>query len=507
MSSESKVKALDRDAAKAFVEAAWDQHIEEAICKYIAVPNQSPQFDKTFFTNSFTEDAMKIMTDWVEAQKVPGLKMEVIREEGRTPLIFITIEGASDSSETVLAYGHLDKQPPFTGWLEGLGPYKPVKKDGKIYGRGGADDGYAIFAAVTAAKILKEQGVPHARIVLMIESCEESGSRDLMYYVEKKSKEIGVPSLVVCLDSGCGNYDQMWLTTSLRGMLMADVKVKIIEEGVHSGSASGVVPSSFRILRQLLDRIEDSKTGKILVKEAYVDIPDKYKEYAKQVAATLGEGYVEAFPWVKGAKPMANSLEELILNATWRPVISYTGIDGVPSCDNAGNVLRPETTVRLSIRLPPTLDVEPLVKAMPEILCKDPPNGAEVTFTVVKANQGWAAPLIQPWLETAVDKASTAFYGKGVRMFGEGGSIPFMGMLGARYPKTQFVITGVLGPKSNAHGPNEFLHIDMFKNITCCVSYILAEHYKHFTHGAGKASTEAAESAGLPQQHPSPLYD
>jgi len=308
----------------------------------------------------------------------------------------------------------------------------------------------------------------------------------------------GVPSLVVCLDSGCGNYEQMWLTTSLRGMLLGELRVKVLTEGVHSGTASGVVPSSFRIIRELLDRIEDSKTGKILVKEAYVDIPEKYRKYAQQAAETIGDQYLEAFPWAGSTKPMGGDLTELILNASWRPTISYTGIDGIPSCAQAGNVLRPETAIRLSIRLPPTLPVEPLVEVLPKILTKDPPYGAEVSFKIVKANKGWCAPPMEHWLEEAVDNASKTFFGKGARLVGEGGSIPFMGMLGSRYPGTQFVVTGVLGPHSNAHGPNEFLHIGMFKNLTCCVSYILAQHYKHVV-VAGKSCTEAAESASLPQ--------
>jgi len=498
MADSKTIPQLDAAAAKAYVEAAWSQHIEAALSAYIAVPNQSPQFDDEFFTNGHTEKAIKIMTDWVEAQKVPGLKMEVLSAPNRTPLIFITVDGEPGCNETVLAYGHLDKQPPFVGWLPGLGPHTPVIRDGKLYGRGGADDGYAIFAAVTAIKLLKEQKVPHARIVIMIEACEESGSRDLMYYVELKSKEIGVPSLVVCLDSGCGNYEQMWLTTSLRGMLLGELRVKVLTEGVHSGTASGVVPSSFRIIRELLDRIEDSKTGKILVKEAYVDIPEKYRKYAQQAAETIGDQYLEAFPWAGSTKPMGGDLTELILNASWRPTISYTGIDGIPSCAQAGNVLRPETAIRLSIRLPPTLPVEPLVEVLPKILTKDPPYGAEVSFKIVKANKGWCAPPMEHWLEEAVDNASKTFFGKGARLVGEGGSIPFMGMLGSRYPGTQFVVTGVLGPHSNAHGPNEFLHIGMFKNLTCCVSYILAQHYKHVV-VAGKSCTEAAESASLPQ--------
>jgi len=311
---------------------------------------------------------------------------------------------------------------------------------------------------------------------VMVESCEESGSRDLMYYVEQKKKEIGIPSLVVCLDSGCGNYDQMWLTTSLRGMLLGELRVKILNEGVHSGSASGIVPSSFRILRNLMDRIEDSKTGEVLVKEAHCTIPDKHIKYAEETASTLGKSVIH-FPFVRGSTPVSDDLKELLLNVTWRPAWAITGVDGIPNMEMAGNVLRPETAIKLSLRLPPAVEPETVEKALIEILTKNVPYGARATYVVEKGGAGWHAPILQPWLESALSKASFSFYNKPVRLMGEGGSIPFMGMLGRTFPETQFVITGVLGPGSNAHGPNEFLHIQMAKNLTGAVASLLADHY------------------------------
>lgn len=494
MSATESKASIDTQSAREYLDKEWEATILSSVTEYITVPNQSPQFDSEYLTNGHVQKAMSILTKWVEAQNVPGLKMEVLEPANRTPLIFITVDATDDKvSETVLMYGHMDKQPPLDGtWAPGLGPYKPVLKDGKLYGRGGADDGYSIYAAVSAVQILKKQNLSHAKIVIMVESCEESGSRDLMYYVEEKKEEIGNPTLVVCLDSGCGNYEQMWLTTSLRGMLLVDLRVKILKEGVHSGSASGIVPSSFRIAREVLDKIEDSKTGKLLVKEAYTEIPPKFRAYAEQTAKTLGEQSVTAFPFLDGVKPMSDDLTELILNQTWRPTVSYTGVEGIPPFNIAGNVLRPETGLKLSVRLPPTVEVEPVDKAMREIVEANTPYGSQVTLSLEKGGRGWSMPELSGWLEDSLNKGSNAFFGKSIRLWGEGGSIPFMGMLGRRYPGTQFVITGVLGPGSNAHGPNEFLHIQMAKNVTGCVANVLADHYKALA--GGKAAPASASA-------------
>jgi acetylornithine deacetylase/succinyl-diaminopimelate desuccinylase-like protein len=363
-----------------------------------------------------------------------------------------------------------------TGWAEGFGPWEPVLKDGKLYGRGGADDGYAMFGALTAILALKAQGTAHARCAILIEACEESGSYDLPAYVDHLAARIGTPSLVVCLDSGCSNYDQLWLTTALRGVGGGTLKVQVLEEGVHSGDASGIVASSFRILRDLLSRLEDQITGEILVDELHVDIPDDRIAEARIAAAALGDEVYAKFPFVSGMKPMADDLVELILNRTWRPTLSVTGLDGAPAIQNAGNVLRPFTAAKLSIRLPPTLDPAIVAPLLKKLLEADPPYGAKVTFTGEEAGSGWNAPPLADWLKASVDHASEAAFGQKAAMMGEGGTIPFMGMLGEKFPKAQFVITGVLGPHSNAHGPNEFLHIAMGKGVTLAVAQVLADH-------------------------------
>jgi acetylornithine deacetylase/succinyl-diaminopimelate desuccinylase-like protein len=475
----SGAKTLDPKQAKTFVSEVWDGAIVPTLSQYIGIPNKSPAFDPEWKAHGHMDRAVDLIASWCKGRKLPGLKLEVVRlkdDKGRdrTPVILMEIPGQSE--DTVLLYGHLDKQPEMVGWGEGLDPWKPVLRGDRLYGRGAADDGYAAFASLTAIEALIAQGVPHARCVVLIEACEESGSYDLPAYVDHLAARIGTPSLVVCLDSGCGNYEQLWGTTSLRGLVGGDLSVQVLREGVHSGDASGVVPSSFRILRQLLSRIEDEKTGAV-IDEFHVQIPADRRAQAKIVAQVLGPDLYTRLPFVEGMGPVSRDLEELVLNRTWRPTVSIVGMEGIPAIKDAGNVLRPRTVAKVSFRVPPTMDADKAAVRLKQIFEADPPYGAKVTFNPEKAGTGWNAPAFQPWLEQALDAASRAYFGKPAVYYGEGGSIPFMGMLGEKFPRAQFLITGLLGPGSNAHGPNEFLHLPTGKNLTASVASVLATHF------------------------------
>lgn len=490
---------MDARRVEAFVSKKWDDEIVPQLVDYIRIPCKSPMFDADWVAHGYMDQAVELMTRWAQAQGVEGMQLEVVRLEGRTPLIYIEVPAANGGSDEdcVLLYGHLDKQPEMVGWDADLGPWEPVIKGDRLYGRGGADDGYAIFGSLTAIMALREQGLPHARCVILIEACEESGSYDLPAYVDHLAPRIGKPSLVVCLDSGCGNYDQLWCTTSLRGLTGGNLSVKVLEEGVHSGDASGIVPSSFRLLRQLLSRLEDEKTGRILLDELHVEIPAERLEQARKAAEVLDTAVYDKFPMVEGLVPMHEDLAELVLNRTWRPALSVTGVDGMPPLSSAGNVLRPHTAVKLSLRLPPTLDGKRAGERLKEVLLRDPPNGAQVTLELEKASSGWNAPALSPWLEQAIEESSRQFFGRSAMYMGEGGSIPFMGMLGEKFPGAQFMITGVLGPHSNAHGPNEFLHIPMGKRVTACVSHVIHQH--HLASQRGQTRGVAAVAGG--EQH------
>ncbi|MGH6829472.1 MAG: M20/M25/M40 family metallo-hydrolase [Rhizomicrobium sp.] len=461
---------------QAFMDAMWEGEILPTLTDYIRIPNKSPAFDPGWVRHGHMEKAVALFHDWAlpRLKQLPGATLEVARLEGRTPLILIEVPGSAPG--TVLMYGHLDKQPEMTGWTDAPDPWTPVRKNGRLYGRGGADDGYAMFAALSALLALAAQNMPHARAVIVIEACEESGSPDLPFYIEHLSPRIGTPDLVVCLDSGCGNYDQLWLTTSLRGMVTGNLTVQVLTEGVHSGDASGVVASSFRLARALLSRIEDEATGQMKLESLFVPIPPERQRQAEAAAKILGANVFTKLPFVPGMAPMDEDPGELILNRTWRPQLAITAAAGYPTPENGGNVLLPYTTLKLSLRLAPTCEAEPARLQVKKILEENPPYGARVAFDAPRGETGWNAPSLAPWLGRALEKASLAHFGRPPAFMGEGGSIPFMAMLGRKFPQTQFVVTGVLGPHSNAHGPNEFLHIAMAKKVSAAIASILAEH-------------------------------
>ena len=472
------MSALVQARLSAFVDKIWNDEVVPTLVEYIRIPNKSPMFEPDWVKLGHMDKAVDLFAGWARGKlaALPGAKLEVVRLEGRTPVILVDVAGTKSGDDVVLLYGHLDKQPEMTGWAEGKGPWIPVIEGDKLYGRGGADDGYALFAALSAILAMKEQGQAHARCVILIEASEESGSPDLPAYMDALATRIGKPSLVVCLDSGCGDYERLWLTASLRGLIGGSLRVDVLKEGVHSGDASGVVPSSFRILRQLLNRIDDVNTGEVIPKDFHASIPAERVSQAKIAADALGTQVYKKFPFVPGMKPAREELPELVLNRTWRPALSITGLEGAPAPANAGNVLRPFTTAKLSLRLPPTVDADKAAMRLKEILEADPPYGAKVSFEFEEPGTGWNAPATKPWLAEVLEAASRASFNQPMATMGEGGSIPFMAMLGRKFPEAQFVVTGVLGPNSNAHGPNEFLHIPTGKRVTEVVAQTLVAH-------------------------------
>jgi acetylornithine deacetylase/succinyl-diaminopimelate desuccinylase-like protein len=454
----------------------WDQDIVPQLTDYIRIPAKSPHFDPEWAAHGHIERVIRLAEAWAKKQPVKGLTVEIVRLPGRTPLLYFDIPATNKSERTVLLYGHLDKQPEMTGWREGYGPWDPLYENGKLYGRGGADDGYATFAALSAIGALQAQGIAHSRCVGMIETCEESGSYDLPAYLAALAPRMGNVDFVIGLDSGCGDYDRLWATTSLRGLVGGALTVEVLTEGVHSGDASGIVPSSFRIARALLDRLEDAATGRVLPEAFHAPIPPERVEQAGRAAQILGATVIDKYPFKDATQPMVVDRAEALLNRTWRPALSVTGADGMPPIANAGNVLRPQTSLKLSLRLPPTIDGEQASRTLKQLLEAAPPYGARVHVDHENGATGWNAPPTAPWLTQAIDEASTRFYDMPSAAMGEGGTIPFMAMLGKHFPGAQFLITGVLGPHANAHGPNEFLHVPYAKKLTACVAHVLAAH-------------------------------
>ena len=464
-----------------YINGFWERAILPTLQEYIRIPNESPLFDPDWQAHGHMQRAVALVADWIEQQHVPDGTLEILQDGDHTPLVLLDFPGSI--GHTVLFYGHLDKQPPMQGWRDGLGPWTPhLDAEGRLYGRGAGDDGYAVFAALATVKAFKDHGQPHGRMVILIECSEESGSRDLPHYINTYAARLGTPDLIICLDSGCGNYEQMWSTTSLRGQIILNLQVEVLQEGVHSGLAGGIVPSPFMIIRKLLERLEDADTGRIRPPELHVPIPPERVWQAEKAAAVLGGAVVDDYPLLETVHVLADDPVTLLLNNSWRPALAVTGQDGMPSVAKGGNVLLPQLTYKLSVRLPPTLAADKATETVKRLLEADPPFGARVTVTG-SGTSGWSAPALAPWLAVATDTSSQEFFGKEACYLGLGGSIPFMAMLGERFPQAQFLITGVLGPHANAHGPNEFLHTPYAKKLNCCLVRVVEAHYQQATGG------------------------
>lgn len=457
-----------------FVNGMWDHEVMPALCDYLKIPNKSPDFDSLWCSNGYMHRAINGFKDWANQCNINGLTSDLIELDGRTPLLLIEVEG--QRPETILLYGHCDKQPEAEGWDDDKGPWSPVEQHGRLYGRGVADDGYAMFSALTAIKACQRKQQPHPRFVVLIECCEESGSTDLPFYLDHLAQRLGTPSLVVCLDSGCGNYEQLWNTHALRGMVHGVLSVQVLTEGVHSGLAGGMVPSSFRLVRQLLERIEDSSTGDVLLQSANLPLAKQQHQQASSVAKAMGDAFYRTLPWHGHTHAVHHKASELLLNNAWRPALSVTGADGMPATAKAGNVMRPLTCLKLSLRLPPGADSAQVAAEMKQRLEHDPPYHCSVQFKVDGASDGWQAPALSEHLEKIMQDASLAAFGQPMEPLWCGGGIPLMNLLANYFPDAKFWVTGVLGPESNAHGPNECLHLAYVKQLTHCVAYVLSEY-------------------------------
>jgi acetylornithine deacetylase/succinyl-diaminopimelate desuccinylase-like protein len=465
---------MNYEATTKHIDIEMEKEILPNLSEFIRIDNLSPFYDTEWNSNGKQDKAAHFCLDWVLKQNIKGLKGEIVKDEDKSPLIFIEID-AQGSDKNILLYGHFDKQPHFTGWAEGLGPLLPVIKDGFLYGRGSSDDGYAIFSSICGIKAIQEQGQKHGRVVIVVEGSEESGSPHLIHYINALKDRIGEPDLMVCLDSGAQDYDRLWVTTSLRGNLIIDVTVDVLTEGVHSGAGTGIAPDSFMILRNILDRIEDSKTGK--VNEVFhVEIPQQRIDDCKKVADLKKEAILRHVKLVEGVKPVSDDFCELLLKNTWMPTICITGASGFPPHETAGNVLRPSTTFRISMRLPPTLDAHKAADMLDEIIRENPPFNAKITTVKRSPGNGWNNKEYSEKLHNSLNNTSLKLWGKEYLNFGEGGSIPFIKLLADSFPKCEIIVIGVLGPNSNAHTCNEALHIDYCKGITSTLAHTIADY-------------------------------
>lgn len=460
----------------AFVDDQWAQALG-VLQDYIAIPARSPMFDPAWESTGHIVRAGRLLRDWAAHRAIPGMHVELIEQPGLTPLLWVEIEAtdAELADHTVVLYGHMDKQPEMEPWSPGLGPWLPVVRGDRLYGRGGADDGYSTFAALIAVAAVHEAGGRHARLVVLIEASEESSSVHLPAHLERLLPRIGVADLVITLDSFCESYDRLWATTSTRGVAGGVLEIEVCDDDPHSGRASGVLPSSFRIARQLLDRIEDASTGAVLLRSANVEIP-RHRIDEAAIAAAAFPPLSTGFRPVDGLRSMGATAHEELVNETWRPALEVIGADGLPPIHDAGNVFRSRLSLKLSLRLPPTADTVAVGEELTTVLEADPPYGARVVVHEGARGPGWESPAFAPWLARVIDDASLAHWGAPSASCGVGGTIPFMGMLGEQMPDAQYLLIGVLGPESNAHGPDEFLHLPTVRRVTATVADVLRAH-------------------------------
>jgi acetylornithine deacetylase/succinyl-diaminopimelate desuccinylase-like protein len=448
----------------------FERFVFPALCEFVSIPNLSPFYDPDNATVAETERVIQLVSDWA-ALHVPEARIECLRKPGLWPVLLIDVPGDDDTS--VLCYGHLDKQPPMEGWSEGLGPRDPIVRGHKLYGRGAVDDGYAAFAYLVALRALRAQGRRRPRCLLVLETTEESQSIHLPQYFEDIFDRAGDVQLVVCLDSVCGDYERLWYTTSIRGAVMGELRVGILAVPVHSGHASPIAASPLRVARSLLSRLEDEASGEISDPALNAAIPQQVRRGLQTAASIIGRGVFDELAFCPGVSPtVEDPLKALTVN-TWAPALSITGIDGLPSVNFAGNVTVPSVSLKLSTRLPPTAPAKVAAERMKQLFETDPPYGAQVSFEVTGASDGWWAGELPGWLLREVDAASNRHFGASAAPIGVGGSIPFIKPLADGFPGVPILVAGLIGPEANAHGADESLDMPACRQLTASLTDIL----------------------------------
>ena len=470
------ISTVDKAATDRNIDEKWDDWYVKGLSDFIRVPNLSPNYDAEFLTNGKIEEAMELVDNYINQLQIEGLSKKVFQPEGSCPLVVYVVEPTHGSEKNVMLYGHLDKQPWMDGWAEGLAPTEPVIRGEYLYGRGGADDGYAPFSCMLAIKNLQLQGVKLPRCALVLETEEESGSANLLTLLDLAKDFIGRPDFCFCMDSGAFNYDQLWCTSSLRGINIVDLKVDFGKSGYHSGEVGGIIPETFRIVRELLNRVDDPTTGRVH-DDFQVQIPQWAQDEARFMADLSGATMHNKYDYHEGCQPMdADNLPEMYLNNTWRANLSITGAAGLPDTSIAGNVVRASTQVRLSLRLPPSANPVETEAKLIQKLTTNVPYNAKVEAVGGHTGQGWCMKDMEPWLNGAIKKAGSDFFdGRDTGTYGMGGSIPFLAELDKMYPSTFILALGLIGPKANAHAPNECINLTFAKKLTKALSHLIAE--------------------------------
>ena len=469
---------MDPKGCVEFCTKAWSEggSALEGLKMFVRIPNLSPQYDEGYHTNGLIHKALHDVGDWIKSQGLKHVEITYFEEKGREPLLYVEIGSTAEKEvPSILTYGHLDKMPHLDaeGWGEGLSATNPVVKGRKVYGRGTNDDGYNPFCVVTAVKYLEENNLPHPKVIMLLESGEESGDDEIQIYLKDLRSRIGDVGVIMVLDAEAQDYDTLWCCTSLRGVVMGVLDIQHLATPCHSGMATGMVPSTFRIARMLLSRIEDEQTGEIKLKEAHIEIPQNRIDSCNEIAKQLGERCVEIVTLLPGAKHLSEDRGELLIGKGWKPGLAVTGADGIPSVANGSNVIRTRTSLKLSLRIPPGVKSEVVAEAMKKELERDPPYGAKVTYKPLGAGNGWFGRDFDEKTQKALDQSSIDVFGQKSLLYGEGGSIPLCNLLQELWPNAQLLVTGAAGTDSNPHGYDESLDLPYTSQFTASISLFL----------------------------------
>ena len=470
---------MDTQQCVDYCTQAWSEggYALEGLKGIIRIPNLSPGYDKEYFTNGLVYQALHYMADWVKAQGLKNCNVRTFEEPNKEPLLLVDIGATTDKNVLpVLTYGHLDKMPHLdpAGWSEGLSATNPVVRNDKVYGRGTNDDCYEGFVVVTAVKYLEEHNIPHPRVIMLMETGEESGDEEIVRYLHKLRPELGDVGVVLVIDAEAEDYKTLWCCKSLRGVAMGVLTVEHLRQPCHSGMATGLVPDTFRICRMLLSRLEDEQTGEVKLKEAHVDIPEAARQQLHSIAQQLGESCVEIVDRLPGAQLLSTDLTQLLINKAWLPGLAVTGQDGLPVLEQGSNVIRTKTALKLSMRLPPGVDSKKFNLLMKQVLEADPPYGARVQYEIVDGGDGWYGKDFNEVTASSLSRASQAVFGQDPLFYGEGGSIPLCNLLEELWPNAEIIVTGAAGVDSNAHGFDESLNLPYTSKFTAVLTSFLA---------------------------------
>jgi acetylornithine deacetylase/succinyl-diaminopimelate desuccinylase-like protein len=472
---------IDPADLETYIGDEFDKNILPSFKEFLSVPNISPSYDKDWNKNGFLKQAATVLLEYAQNIGISGLNASLCtgEEENVTPFLYIDIDSTSKDEKRVLLYGHYDKQPPLTGWEQGKGPYSPIVEDDYLYGRGAADDGCSFYAALTSIKALQKFKIPHPKIIILIEGCEESGSIDLPFYIEKYKKFIGSPDLIVAMDGGGLDYNRFWLSNSVRGIMCFEITVTTLTKGIHSGKGSGVAPETMMILRNLISRIEDYKSEIVSLKQFEVEIPQPVIDSAKKALDAVGNTWIKNIPILPGVKYLSDDLLKIYLNSSWTPSLAVLGVKGLPDLNSAGNVLRPSTTFKISIRLPPTYEAIKAKQIIQTVMTENPPFNSDIKISNFNYSDGAYISNTSDKLKSELNKISQIFFQNDYSEISVGATIPFVQIFLNMFPNAQMIVTGAAGIDSQIHSQNEKLKISYFKKFVCSLTNLIGDYNQY----------------------------